>query len=88
MQDTEQIGQLAEEFDNCRKILLALGDETRQHLIFEMLKMGSATVCGGKIMEKTNLSRPALVPSPGAFEGCWACEDAPGGRQKLLLLRC
>lgn len=52
---------LAEEFSNCRRILLALGDENRQHLIIEMLKMDR---CGGvrvgTITEKTHLSRSAV----------------------------
>ncbi len=30
---TEEIKKLAEEFETCQKILIALGDETRQHLI-------------------------------------------------------
>ena len=57
----EEIQLLAQEFDSCRKILLALGDENRQHLILEMMQMGS---CGGvrvgTITEKTHLSRPAV----------------------------
>lgn len=57
----EEIKQLANEFENCRKILLALGDENRQHLILEMMRMEH---CGGvrvgTITEKTNLSRPAV----------------------------
>lgn len=57
----EEIKQLAKEFENCRKILLALGDENRQHLILEMMRMEH---CGGvrvgTITEKTNLSRPAV----------------------------
>lgn len=56
-----EIGTLAEEFEACRKTLLALGDENRQHLILEMMKMGR---CGGvrvgEITEKTHLSRPAV----------------------------
>lgn len=55
------INILAEEFKSCRQILLALGDETRQHLILEMMRMGH---CGGArvgpITERTNLSRPAV----------------------------
>ena len=42
----EEIHRLAEEFQGCRKLLLALGDENRQHLILEMLRMGE---CGGLI---------------------------------------
>lgn len=56
-----QVEQLSENFAACSKILSAIGDETRQHLILEMLKIGD---CGGvrvgKITEKTNLSRPAV----------------------------
>ena len=59
MQD--DIQRLAEEFHACRKTLLALGDENRQHLILEMLKLGR---CGGvrvgEITRCTHLSRPAV----------------------------
>lgn len=57
----DEIRQLAEEFESSRKILLAFGDENRQHLILEMMTMGS---CGGvrvgEITAKTHLSRPAV----------------------------
>lgn len=57
----KKIKQLAEEFESCQKVLLALGDENRQHLILEMMKIED---CGGvrvgTITEKTNLSRPAV----------------------------
>lgn len=57
----KEIQCLSEEFESCQKILLALGDENRQHLILEMMKMEE---CGGVrvgvITEKTNLSRPAV----------------------------
>lgn len=57
----KELTLLAEEFESCRKILLALGDENRQHLILEMMKMRQ---CGGvrvgAITEKTHLSRPAV----------------------------
>ena len=33
------IEQLAMDFENCRKVLTALGDENRQHVILEMMKM-------------------------------------------------
>ncbi|MGM9624563.1 MAG: ArsR/SmtB family transcription factor [Eubacteriales bacterium] len=52
---------LADAFSACRKLLLALGDENRQHLILEMMQMGE---CGGvrvgAITERTHLSRPAV----------------------------
>ena len=59
----KKLAELAAEFESCRKILLALGDENRQHLILEMMKMGQ---CGGvrvgAVTEKTHLSRPARIP--------------------------
>ena len=61
MYSKEEIDKLAAEFEQCREILLALGDENRQHMILEMMKMGN---CNGvrvnEITEKTHLSRPAV----------------------------
>lgn len=61
MQTKAEIEELAREFEKCRKILVALGDENRQHMILEMMKMGK---CNGvrvnEITEKTHLSRPAV----------------------------
>lgn len=58
---SKEIKQLAKEFESCRKVLLALGDENRQHLILEMMKIENCSgVRVGTITEKTNLSRPAV----------------------------
>lgn len=61
MHNKEEIDKLANDFEQCQKILVALGDETRQHMILEMMKMGE---CNGvrvnQITEKTHLSRPAV----------------------------
>ena len=57
----KRVAVLAEEFASCTKILTALGDETRQHLILEMMRhedCSGVRVC--EITEKTNLSRPAV----------------------------
>ncbi len=57
----KQVSMLAEDFASCSRILTAIGDETRQFLILEMLKIGNCNgvrVC--EITEKTNLSRPAV----------------------------
>lgn len=55
------IEKLAEEFENCRKVLIALGDENRQHLILEMMGMEDCSGARvGDITEKTHLSRPAV----------------------------
>lgn len=57
----EQVAALAEGFSSCRKMLTAIGDDTRLHLILEMLKIGDCNgVRVGQITEKTNLSRPAV----------------------------
>lgn len=61
MEIRESVSALADSFDACSKMLAAMGDETRQQLILEMLRMGS---CGGvrvcEITERVNLSRPAV----------------------------
>ncbi len=61
MEIREKISVLAEGFSACSDLLIAIGDETRQRLIVEMLKIGRCSgvrVC--EITEKTNLSRPAV----------------------------
>lgn len=56
-----QVERLSKDFASCSKILTAIGDETRQHLILEMIKIGNCSgVRVGEITEKTNLSRPAV----------------------------
>lgn len=61
MEIHEQVAALASQLASCSTILTALGDETRQHLIFTMMQLGNCSgvrVC--QITEKTNLSRPAV----------------------------
>lgn len=61
MEIHEQVAVLADRFSSCTKMLTAIGDETRQHLILEMIRLGKCSgvrVC--EITEKTNLSRPAV----------------------------
>lgn len=56
-----EIEKLREEFKLSRKVLVALGDENRQHLILMMMSMGKPQgVRVGSITEKSNLSRPAV----------------------------
>lgn len=56
----QDIERLKLEFQSCQKTLTALGDETRQHLLFIML----GSECSGSrvvdIARRTNLSRPAV----------------------------
>lgn len=59
--ENEEIRRLAEEFESCQKILLALGDENRQHLMLEMIRIGDCSGARvGTITEKSHLSRPAV----------------------------
>lgn len=59
--DNNDILRLAEEFEDCKKVLLAFGDENRQHLILEMMRIGDCDGARvGTITEKTHLSRPAV----------------------------
>ena len=56
----EDVQRLEKEFKACQKILVAIGDETRQHLLCIMLQ----SECSGNrvidIAKRTNLSRPAV----------------------------
>lgn len=61
MEEPDVTRQLAKEFQECRKLLTAIGDENRLHLIIEMMQMKK---CGGvrvgEITARTHLSRPAV----------------------------
>lgn len=61
MHSKEDIEKLAHDFEQCKKILTALGDENRQHMILEMMRMGDCRgVRVNEITERTHLSRPAV----------------------------
>jgi len=51
---------LSSEFMACRKAFVALGDETRLHIITALLESDPAGVRVGEITARTNLSRPAV----------------------------
>ena len=56
-----EISRLAKEFKASQKVMTALGDEMRQHLILIMMQSGECTgLRVGEIAEKTRLSRPAV----------------------------
>ena len=57
----DKLIELANELSSCSDILIAIGDETRQHLIIEMMKMANCSgVRVGDITKKAHLSRPAV----------------------------
>lgn len=61
MHTKKDIENLANDFKKCQKILVAMGDVNRQHMILEMMKMGDCSgVRVNKITNNTNLSRPAV----------------------------
>ncbi len=61
MYTRKDIENLASDFKKCQKILVALGDENRQHMILEMMKMEKCSgVRVNEITERTHLSRPAV----------------------------
>ncbi len=57
---TKAIENLAMNFEACHKTLSAMGDETRQHIILEMMRMDYRGSRVPDITERTNLSRPAV----------------------------
>lgn len=61
MTKQEKLEAIAKAFTDSSDILTAIGDETRRHIILEILRMGKCSgVRVGEITEKTNLSRPAV----------------------------
>lgn len=56
----KEIEDLATNFEACRKTLSAMGDETRQHIILEMMRMDYHGSRVPDITDRTNLSRPAV----------------------------
>ena len=56
-----ELVQLAQDFEDCRRLMIALGDENRQHLILEMMQIGRCTgVRVGELAAQSHLSRPAV----------------------------
>ncbi len=60
MELAKEIGELAASFEACHKTLSAMGDETRQHIILEMMRMDYHGSRVPDITKRTNLSRPAV----------------------------
>ena len=61
MHTQKEFSQLALDFRDCRSVLVALGDENRLHILYQM--MVTAKPMGlrvGDIMQMSSLSRPAV----------------------------
>lgn len=61
MELQEQVTELAEDLKKSQKLFVALGDEVRQHLIIEMIKLNKYEgIRVGEIAERAKLSRSAV----------------------------
>lgn len=60
MDEQDNLKQLENEFKECQKALLAIGDETRQLIILSLMKGSYPGMRVGEITKRTNLSRPAV----------------------------
>ncbi|MFJ8102524.1 ArsR/SmtB family transcription factor [Lysinibacillus sp. NPDC096212] len=61
MKEVEKLSILAEEFLACQTVLSAIGDTTRQSIIFTLIGVSCEDgMRVGEITQKTHLSRPAV----------------------------
>ena len=61
MHGKKEFARLASDFRNCRDVLIALGDENRLHLLYQMMTAEEPRgIRVGEITKRTNLSRPAV----------------------------
>jgi ArsR family transcriptional regulator len=51
---------IADEFKECQRAFIAIGDQTRQQIIMTMMRSDINGIRVGEITEKTHLSRPAV----------------------------
>jgi len=56
----EQIEIIKGDFAKCRKLLIAIGDETRQNIITVLMGTSCTGLRVGEITKRTHLSRPAV----------------------------
>lgn len=57
---TNSENYIKEQFNACRKLLIALGDETRQLIISVLVDADCDGLQVGEITQRTHLSRPAV----------------------------
>ncbi|MBA2941334.1 winged helix-turn-helix transcriptional regulator [Paenibacillus sp. CGMCC 1.16610] len=58
--DFDQLNVIKADFKASGKVLAAIGDETRQHIIMVLIAAGCEGVRVGEITAQTHLSRPAV----------------------------
>ena len=81
----EDAARLERKFKSCQKVLTALGDPTRQHLICIMLQQKCSGERVIELARKTNLSRPGYF-SPYANPERDGHRQKPEGKDLHLLL--
>jgi DNA-binding transcriptional ArsR family regulator len=61
MHSEKEFMKLATDFRQCYPVLVALGDENRLHILYQMMcSLNPRGIRVGEIVEKSNLSRPAV----------------------------
>ncbi|MFF2753035.1 ArsR/SmtB family transcription factor [Psychrobacillus sp. NPDC058041] len=61
MNKYDKMNIIREDFINCQDVLIAIGDETRQSILFVLMETDCKTgLRVGEITERTHLSRPAI----------------------------
>lgn len=62
MIEKQEIERFANELERCRPLLIAMGDQTRQHIVLQMLRhaTGSKGMRVPQIVAYSHLSRPAV----------------------------
>lgn len=61
MNKLDQLNMIKDDFMKCQKVLLAIGDETRQSILLVLMRTDCQTgLRVGEITEQTHLSRPAV----------------------------
>ena len=77
---------LAANVEACRKTLIAIGDETRQHIIVEMIRMDPGGVRVPELTARTNLSRPAVSHHLGLLRDAGIVKMRKEGRMNWYYL--
>ena len=83
MHTKKEFMRLSADFKECRDVLVALGDENRLHILYQMMitadPMGMRV---GDIVKMSSLSRPAFIPT----QGLWKNSYGHGRREDIFCL--
>lgn|GEM_PF-118482 len=60
MLDNNKLNDVKLQFQSCTKVLAAIGDETRQHIMLALIEADCDGMRVGEITARTHLSRPAV----------------------------